>query len=101
MKTAKILLLGSVISMITSHAIDPRVNTPDEWRKEHRLIDLHQHIDYTPEHLARAIKILDAAGVGIGIDLSGGTVTKGPDGISEFERNKKLADQLYPGRFVH
>jgi hypothetical protein len=30
------------------------------WRAEHRTIDLHQHLDYKPELLARAIKIMDA-----------------------------------------
>ena len=76
-------------------------NAADEWREEHRVIDLHQHIDCTPEHLARAVRIMDAVGLGIGINLSGGTVTRGKDGSpSEFEHNKKIADELYPGRFV-
>ncbi len=71
------------------------------WRAEHRIIDLHQHIDCTTQHLARAIKIMDAAGVGLAVNLSGGTVTRPKDGgPSEFERNKKLADSLYPGRFL-
>jgi predicted TIM-barrel fold metal-dependent hydrolase len=74
----------------------------DAWRAEHRIVDLHQHIDYTPQHLARAVKIMDAAGVGLVVNLSGGTVTRGKDGgPSEFERNKRLADKLYPGRFLH
>jgi predicted TIM-barrel fold metal-dependent hydrolase len=72
------------------------------WRAERRIIDLHQHVDYTPEHLARAVKIMDAAGVGIAADLDGGTVTRSADGAaSAFERNKQLADALFPGRFVH
>jgi len=71
------------------------------WRAEHRIIDLHQHIDCTPQHLARAVKIMDAVGVGLAINLSGGTVTRPIEGQpSEFERNKKLADTLYPGRFL-
>ena len=74
----------------------------DQWRAEHRLIDLHQHIDYTPQHLARAVKIMDAVGLGIGVDLSGDTVTRPPDGgPSAFERNKQMADALFPGRFLH
>ena len=73
----------------------------ESWRAEHRIIDLHEHIDFTPEHLARAIRILDASGVGLGVNLSGGTVTPGKDGASsEFEQNKRLSDKLYPGRFV-
>ena len=73
----------------------------DRWRLEHRIIDLHQHIDFTTQHLARAVKIMDAAGIGVAVDLSGDTVTPGKDGgPSEFERNKKMADALYPGRFL-
>src|SRR3954453_721518 len=73
----------------------------DQWRAEHRTIDLHQHIDYTTQHLARAVAIMDQVGIGTGVNLSGGYVTKGPEGISEFEQNKRLADGLFPGRFVH
>ncbi len=74
----------------------------DAWRAGHRIIDLHQHINCTPEHLARAVKIMDAAGVGTVVNLSGGAVTR-PDSNtpSEFERNKTLADRLFPGRFLH
>jgi predicted TIM-barrel fold metal-dependent hydrolase len=72
-----------------------------EWRAEHRIIDLHQHLDYKPELLARAIRVMDAAGVGVGIDLTPGTVTPGPNGEpSEFERHKRLEDTLFPGRWV-
>jgi predicted TIM-barrel fold metal-dependent hydrolase len=71
------------------------------WRAEHRIIDLHQHIDCTTQHLARAVKIMDAAGIGLAVNLSGGTVTRPSEGQpSEFERNKKLAEALYPGRFL-
>jgi predicted TIM-barrel fold metal-dependent hydrolase len=73
-----------------------------QWRAGHRTIDLHQHINYTTQHLTRAVKIMDAAGLGIGVNLSGGTVTRGTnDAPSAFERNKKLADTLFPGRFLH
>jgi predicted TIM-barrel fold metal-dependent hydrolase len=73
-----------------------------QWRTEHRIIDLHQHISGTTQHLTRAGKILDTVGVGIGVNLSGGTVTRGADGApSAFERNKRLADALLPGRFLH
>ena len=76
--------------------------SPDDWRKQKRLIDLHQHISYTTQHLARAVKIMDAVGLGIGVNLSGGTTTRGTnDAPSEFERNKALADRLHPGRFLH
>ncbi len=73
----------------------------DAWRAEHRIIDLHQHINATTQHVARAVKIMDAAGVGIGVNLSGGFVTRSkPDEPSEFERNKALMDAIAPGRFV-
>ncbi len=73
----------------------------DRWRAEHRIIDLHQHLDYQPELLARAIKIMDASGIGLGIDLTPGTVTPGPDGQpGEFESHKKMEDSLFPGRWV-
>ena len=74
----------------------------DLWRAEHRIIDLHQHINCTTQHLTRAVKIMDAVGLGIGVNLSGGTVTRSTNGApSPFERNKLLADALFPGRFVH
>ena len=75
----------------------------DQWRAEHRIIDLHQHINGSTQHLTRAVRIMDAVGVGIGIgvNLSGGTVTRGTNGgPSAFERNKELADRLYPNRFL-
>src|SRR6185436_3580452 len=72
-----------------------------QWRAQQRLIDLHEHIDCTDKHLRRTIEILDEAGIGIAVNLSGGYVTRKGDAPSEFERNKKMADQLFPGRFVH
>ncbi len=75
---------------------------PDQWRAEHRLIDLHQHIDFTTQHLARAVRIMDAVGLGVAVNLGTGTVAPSKDGgPSEFERNKHLADALFPGRLVH
>ena len=73
----------------------------DTWRAGRRIIDLHQHIDYTTEHLAQAVRIMDRVGIGLEVNLSGGTTTREEGRPSEFERNKRLADKLYPGRFVH
>ena len=74
----------------------------DQWRAEHRFIDLHQHINYSSQHLARCVKIMDTAGLGIGVNLSGGVVTRTNDTApSEFERNRQRADALFPGRFLH
>jgi hypothetical protein len=72
----------------------------DGWRAAHRLIDLHTHIDATPEHLSLAIRVFDAVGVGMAVNLSGGTVTHGGGQPSEFQQTKKLADELFPGRFL-
>ncbi len=70
------------------------------WRAAHRLIDLHTHVDPTPEHLAEAIRVMDQAGIGVAINLSGGTVTHGDGQLSEFQRTKHAADEQFPGRFL-
>jgi len=58
-------------------------------------------MDYSPELLARAIRVMDDSGVGLGVDLTPGTVTPGTNGEpSEFERNKKMEDTLFPGRWL-
>ena len=89
-------------SLCAASGVDAVRQQAAQWRAEHRTIDLHHHINYTTQHLTRAVKIMDAAGLGIGVNLSGGTVTTGTNGgPSEFERNKRLADSLFPGRFLH
>ena len=75
---------------------------PSRWRTDKRLIDMHQHINGTKEHITRAAKIMDAVGLGISVNLSGGTVTPGTNGgPSAFEKIKTLSDELFPGRFIH
>jgi predicted TIM-barrel fold metal-dependent hydrolase len=97
-----ILVAGGIpVWSADSDATDATRQLADTWRGEHRLIDLHQHIDYTPEHLARAVRIMNRVGIGIEVNLSGGTTTHEAGKASEFERNRQLADQLFPGRFVH
>jgi hypothetical protein len=71
-----------------------------EWRAAHRLIDLHEHVEQTPEHLARAVHIQDAVGIGLAVNLSGGYVTRTGREPSDFETGKVLTDRLFPGRFV-
>ena len=45
---------------------------------------------------------MDASGIGLGVDLTPGTVTPGPKGEpSEFQRHKAIADKLFPGRWIH
>ncbi|MEX2043973.1 MAG: amidohydrolase family protein, partial [Opitutus sp.] len=70
------------------------------WRMN-RFIDLHQHLGPTPEHLTRAVKLMDRVGLGVVVNLSGGTVVRAGDAPSVFERTKALADGLFPGRIVH
>lgn len=82
---------------------DPRAAalSPDVWRREHRIIDLHQHIETAPERFQRAIGILDRSGVGLGVVLGAGTVTSIDGQPSEFQKSRDLANELYPGRFMH
>ncbi len=73
-----------------------------KWRRNDRIIDLHMHVGDSKERLERAVKIMDRAGIGIGVNLSGGTVTPlEGEKPSAFKRRKQLKDKLYPQRFVH
>lgn len=72
----------------------------DAWRAAHRVIDLHTHIDPTPEHVAQALRVFDAAGVGVAVNLSGGATTHAKGQPSEFELVKQLLDAKAPGRFL-
>ncbi len=82
---------------------NPRADalSPDVWRRERRIIDLHQHIEATPERFDRAVGILDRSGVGLGVILGAGTVTAKDGQPSEFQKAHELADSRYPGRFMH
>ena len=63
---------------------------------------MHQHIGMAPQYVDRAVKIMDAAGIGVIVNLGTGTVTRGPNGEpSEFQRGKQLTDAQAPSRFVH
>lgn len=73
---------------------------PDQWRRERRVIDLHQHVEGTEERLQRWLRIMDRVGVGVGVNLSGGTVTSKPGETSAFERTRALTDRIAPGRAV-
>jgi predicted TIM-barrel fold metal-dependent hydrolase len=73
---------------------------PARWRQEHRVIDLHQHVHGTEEHLTRWLRLMDRVGVGVGVNLSGGTVSAKPGETSPFERTQALTERLAPGRAV-
>src|SRR5262245_3942538 len=80
---------------------DPRADalSPNVWRREHRLIDLHMHIDPQPERYKRAIGIMDKVGIGVGIELGSGTLTGGKSGKSTFEQAMAISDEVCPRRF--
>src|SRR5260221_141240 len=80
----------------------PLLPDANQWRAEHRLIDMHLHVGFAPAQLDRAVRIMDAVGIGTAVSLGSGVVTPGKDGAaSEFERNKRLADERHPRRFMH
>ncbi len=96
-----LLLIASPCLPAASAAVDAVRAEAARWRAEHRTIDLHMHIEPTEERYRRALRIMDQAGLGIGVNLSGGTVTPGTNGgPSEFARSKALADRVGPGRFL-
>lgn len=94
---------GRAASVTTASGLpDPRVAalSPEAWRREKRIIDLHQHFGGTPAQFDRAVRIMDPVGVGTGTNLGAGTVTRKDGAISVFEAQKSLADLRYPGRFI-
>lgn len=43
---------------------------------------------------------MDGAGIGIGVNLSGGYATTNEHGVIPFQKNKEISDRLFPGRFL-
>lgn len=72
---------------------------PARWRAEKRLVDMHVHVDRAADRYARAIAILDTAGVGVAVNLSGGKVTPAEGGRSGLEISLELGAR-HPGRFL-
>jgi hypothetical protein len=100
--TTAILALAAFLGQPGLTAAADAPSPADQWRTEHRLIDLHQHINLTTQHVTRAVKIMDAAGLGVAVNLGAGTVIRGANGTpSDFERGKALTDALFPGRILH
>lgn len=93
-------VLGFLIAGSVGGAGEEEATMPDTWRRAGRLIDLHQHVQSTEAHLRRCVRLMDAAGIGLVVNLSGGVVTHRPGEPSEFERNRALAERLFPGRFL-
>ena len=102
MHPVRTLVLGLVLKLMITHglAASPNAAEADLWRVERRLIDLHQHIEAKPERIERAVAILNRAGIGLAVNLSGGTVTRKEGQPSEFERSRDLFERAAPGRFL-
>lgn len=101
------ILLAVVATAVVSPllAVEPGAETPppwtgDAWRAEHRIIDLHQHINGTEEHVRRAVRIMDRVGIGVAVNLSGGTVTSKDGQPSAFEKLQALGNRIAPDRFL-
>ncbi len=99
-ETKSTLFIALILSA-PSMAQDRGPNRAQEWRDARRLIDFHMHLGEGEEFLERAVRVMDQVGIGVGVNLSGGPVTSREGERSPFERNKVLADQRFPGRFVH
>lgn len=82
---------------------DPRADalSADVWRKERRLVDMHMHIESKPERFERAVGIMNAAGVGLGVELGSGTVVAPEGEKSGIEKNMEIAREVAPGRFLN
>ena len=96
---ARVGLLAAAIGMgDAAERVDRSL--PEQWRRERRIIDLHQHVEGSEERLERWLRIMDRVGVGIGVNLSGGTVTAKPGELSAFEKTRALTERIAPGRAV-
>ncbi len=101
------IALAATIFAASGHAQEPsayldppEIRKADGWRLEHRLIDLHQHVNARRDHIERALGIMNVVGIGLGVNLSGGTTLKNGDEPSALERNLALFKSVAPGRFL-
>jgi len=78
------LLAAVLLVPIAGLADDATRKTAAAWRAEHRLIDLHQHVDSSETALRRDMRLMDTVGVGLVVNLSGGFVTHKPGEKSAF-----------------
>lgn len=89
------------LAVLSSCAGTDLQDSPERWREERRIVDLHQHIWMRKAAIDRAVKVMDASGIGVGVNLSGGRVYSRGGVASEFARNLDFANRVHPGRFVH
>ncbi len=103
-------VFGALSLALVAQAADPpgalpsplmEALSPEVWRREHRIIDLHLHVEGRPDRVKRTVGILDRAGVGIGVNLGAGTTTHKEGELSGFEEVKLVTDKTATGRFVH
>ena len=95
-----------MISMVElthgADAVDVARAQAHAWRASHRLIDLHQHINLTTQHLARAVKIMDRSRRSASPSISA-RARSPADGrrALRLRTRQSLDGPLYPGRFLH
>ena len=53
-----------ITALLFLATLSASASEPETWRSEHRIIDLHMHIDATEERVARAVRIMDGAEIG-------------------------------------
>ncbi|MCA9261497.1 MAG: amidohydrolase family protein, partial [Planctomycetales bacterium] len=82
---------------------DPRADAlnADVWRREQRLIDVHMHVEGDPQRYERAVRVMNAAGIGVALELGSGTTLAPVDGLSKFENAIRISSVAQPGRFMH
>ncbi len=114
-----LLKIGKAIAAITLVAITTQPSTsiaqsasalphplvsafdPATWRAEHRIMDMHTHVDGNPDYFRSAVRIFDASGIGLAVELGSGTLTHNASDKSAFERVQGVAKEAAPQRFVH
>src|SRR6476646_6801869 len=92
------LIMMTSFSTVRAAETDPRADalSPDVWRRERRIVDMHMHIEGLPTRFVRAINIMNAAGIGLGVELGSGTVIPGKEGVSEFEKVQQVGKDICP-----
>jgi predicted TIM-barrel fold metal-dependent hydrolase len=98
-----VTLLAAVANVSRAEPTDPRADalSADVWRRERRLIDMHMHIEPLSERYARAARIMNAAGIGVGVELGSGTAVSHGGKPSELEAATTVSREHAPERFVH
>ncbi len=100
-------IFAAALALAAASAPPPAAGDPAaqeaaaQWRAERRVIDLHLHVGAADANVGRALGIMDRAGIGIGVNLSGDTALPKLGTVSRLAQNIDRADRLAPRRFVH